>query len=151
VGVLVADGGKPDLLPTWAGGKTGGVEVAAFAGLRQSGQRNGLLGRGATGVLDQLHESGDRGPGRGGGPPPPVGAGPAGAAVGGDALRLVERGGIEPGFLRKAGRRKPREHREAVECHPDLRMRQHDVTNFNNEILSNSRNYSLNQSSNLCE
>jgi hypothetical protein len=64
VSVLVADARKRDFVPAMTGRKSGIVEIAVLACLRQADQRNRCLGRGMAAVVDQLHEDVDAGAGR---------------------------------------------------------------------------------------
>src|SRR5262245_39237677 len=123
--MLVIDRGKADFLPARAGRIAGCIEGADLAGLRKADQRQGFLDGGAPALLDQLHEHVDGGAGRGERLRHRFGRGPARAAVWGDALGLVEGGGVEPGLSGEAGRGEPCNGGEAVEGRPDLRVGQH--------------------------
>src|SRR5262249_28799379 len=125
VGMLVVEGGKPDLIPALAGRKAGFVEMAGPRGLRNADQREALPGLRASALLDQPHEGVEGGFGRDQCLGDRLGRGPAGAAVERDPLRLVERGGIEARLPGEGGWREPRMSREAVEGGPDLGVGEH--------------------------
>jgi hypothetical protein len=125
--VLVVDSGKSDLLPAGTAGKAGSIEVAFLFRLDQADERHGFLDRGLSALPDQLHEGVDGHAGCGQSLGDRLGRGPARAAVAGDALRFVERGGIEARLLGETGGGQPSQSGKAIEGRPDLGMSEHDA------------------------